>query len=312
MDQPSRTIADVDTLPDAELEAALGIVLAAPDATRPLSRRQAAGFRAAVSECGIALTCLGRRAAGGWSGLSATLLLPGATAILMLPTPGRLGMTAAAMKTVVAAGLDRLAARRLHFAQALLEPEAVTKAELVTALGFSRLSTLVYLECTARGVARRVPMPPGARWVSYSRNTHPLFSAALEASYAESLDCPELSALRPVEDVLASHRAAGPFDPALWQVLMIDDRCAGCALLSRTPARSALEVVYVGVAADFRRSGIGSVLMSRAFVQARDIGAEAITLAVDERNEPARRLYARFGMIEVRRRVAYVYRWRTG
>ena len=45
-----------------------------------------------------------------------------------------------------------------------------------------------------------------------------IFERAIERSYEQSLDCPELSELRTVQDALAGHRAAGTFDASLWWV----------------------------------------------------------------------------------------------
>ena len=45
--------------------------------------------------------------------------------------------------------------------------------------------------------------------------------AALERSYVDTLDCPELCGLREKRDVLDSHRSTGKFDPNLWWLVRL-------------------------------------------------------------------------------------------
>jgi ribosomal protein S18 acetylase RimI-like enzyme len=131
----------------------------------------------------------------------------------------------------------------------------------------------------------------------------------LLATYNDSLDCPELTGLRPIEDILAGHRAAGQFDPRLWELFLVDDEPAGCLLLAPLHTAPSLEVVYMGVVPEHRGRGVGDALLRRALQQCREHGARLLTLAVDGRNAPAKRLYERFGLKTVARRDAYLYRW---
>ena len=39
---------------------------------------------------------------------------------------------------------------------------------------------------------------------------------ALDRSYVDTMDCPELCGMRATADILASHKATGEFDPSLW------------------------------------------------------------------------------------------------
>src|SRR5262249_46521256 len=94
--------------------------------------------------------------------------------------------------------------------------------------------------------------------------------------------------------------------PRLWEVALIDGVPAGCLLLSRTDVGGLIEVVYMGVAVEFRRRGVGRLLIQRALQRARECGVRGITLVVDERNDGARRLYERFGFAIVARRDAWL------
>ena len=130
---------------------------------------------------------------------------------------------------------------------------------------------------------------------------------ALDRSYQDTLDCPELCGLRETADVLESHRATGIFDHNLWWLATLGGRPHGCILLARAPEQRAVELVYLGISTDLRSRGLGSRLLEMAL--SRVVGlvdAESIACAVDLRNEPALKLYRRFGFKEFGRRVALV------
>ncbi len=60
-------------------------------------------------------------------------------------------------------------------------------------------------------------------------------------------------------------------------------------------ARDAGEIVTIDVAPEMRRSGVGAELMKRAETSMKKRGAEVAYLEVDQANEPALRMYERFG-----------------
>ena len=163
-----------------------------------------------------------------------------------------------------------------------------------------------------RGISPDPPPPLAAwsldslQWRPYGDELYPLFAGILSDTYRDSLDCPRLTGLRTIDDIIAGHRAAGLFDPRRWWLLMRDDRPAGCILLTENPLRPALELAYMGVHPDHRRRGLAGLLLTYALGLAQRGGLEFITLAVDAANHPARRLYASFGFRETARRRAFV------
>ena len=58
---------------------------------------------------------------------------------------------------------------------------------------------------------------------------------------------------------------------------------------------AAWDVSYVGVVPAARRRGVGAELVVKALWEAKAAGILQVSLAVDARNEPARRLYRRLG-----------------
>ena len=65
------------------------------------------------------------------------------------------------------------------------------------------------------------------------------------------------------------------------------------------------EVEEVVVDAARRRAGIATRLVARVAYDAQMLGAQTISLEVDEKNEPARALYGRLGLVEEGRRPGY-------
>ncbi len=294
----------------ADLPAVLPILLAVPGTGLRSGRHQVHAFCEYLTQCPIQWEglCCGPSAAP--SAVFFALLLPGRTAIVMIPSPGEHGITPDDQQYATRTGLANLGVRDLHYAQALLEPEAARKRALLEQAGFCPLAPLEYLERDAVHPWVDPPAPGEAEWASYGPDTDPEFATVVLATYQGSRDCPELTGLRPVGDILAAHKASGRFDPRLWELVRLAGRPAGCLLLAQLAHAPMLEVVYMGVVPEFRRRGIGQLLLRRALAQCRTVGARRLTVVVDGRNEPARRLYARFALVAVARRNAYLYRWK--
>lgn len=231
------------------------------------------------------------------------LFLPGRTGLLMPRFSSTQPLSEAvtpAMSAAVAA-CDRLG---LHYSQVLIEPGGGRSGEILGSSGFRRITTLLYLEAETPPVA--AAMPAVGRWRIAREYPEAALHDLLEATYVGTADCPELNGVRPIEDVIDSHRASGEHVPELWQVLEVDSRPAGCVLLARIPRSDALELVYMGVRHDARGRDFGARLLERAFALMSRQRANRITLAVDVRNAAARRLYQRFGFQEVARRDVFL------
>lgn len=196
--------------------------------------------------------------------------------------------------------------REIKILEALLESDAHDAARSLERAGFRYLTRLVYLSRQVPGQQVDVTVADDVQWLSYTPDREGLFCRALDASYAESLDCPELTGLRTAEEILAGHRAAGLFDPAHWWVVTRENQPVGVLLLCGVPGRAALEIAYVGVAQTVRGTGVANALVKRAIETVRSANAVTLTLAVDRRNLPARRLYQRWFFRPVAMRDAWV------
>ncbi|MFQ5590677.1 MAG: GNAT family N-acetyltransferase [Phycisphaerae bacterium] len=231
---------------------------------------------------------------------------PGGAGLVLVPTqPGgesRARAVSVALDAVVRAAWQR-SAKLLQF---LSDPESTDLSLVLERTGFRCITRLLYLIRPDAGRSAGIRAARNPDWVQYSPAHHGLFEQALELSYAGSLDCPELAGLRSAADVLAGHRAAGVFDPSLWRVAMQGPSPVGILLLNRLPGRPALEIVYTGVAQASRGTGVADALLHHAVTLARINRARILALAVDCRNTPARRVYARWGFTQVMARDAWV------
>lgn len=287
-------MSDFFPMSPADLERLLPILLVATRDDRPPSRAQATAYLRHLSETPT-------RWQGWFTGTPAVptaaalaVCPPDGTALVMTAPPGAFGIREAEQRALSAWVVGELRRQGVTYAQSLLHPDDAARRDVLEAAGFARLTGLIYLECD---LASAPPRNDGAAvaWRAYDDGLHADLKQVIAESYRDSRDCPELTGLRPIDAVIAAHRAAGPFDPQLWQLAYVDDAPAGCVLQARIAATGWLEIVYLGVSAAHRRRGVGAALVRRALDDARGCGAGGVLVVVDERNDAARRLYLQFG-----------------
>lgn len=227
-------------------------------------------------------------------------------------------------------------------AQALLESREKDVATALEAAGFMSLGELAYLRRPLGGPKADpesgfVPeWPEGiqvrsmAELMGEGRSAAELdamLGIALERSYEQTADCPELCGLRDLADVIESHRSVGEYDPSLWWLVLDADGPQGCLLLSIVPEQDSVELVYIGLSPAVRGKGLASNLMGAGIarlyrghvtgttggVKARAVGVGVqvrgtggLTCAVDMRNQPALRLYQRLGFVRTSLRLPWV------
>jgi mycothiol synthase len=198
------------------------------------------------------------------------------------------------------------AGQGVQLTQVLLESQSHQARQFFTSMGFKNIAELIYLQGQVPRNTAAPPMPDHMRWLEYSPATHTIFADAITRTYRDSLDCPDLSGLREIDDVIAGHQATGEFDPAGWQLLMEGDQAMGVLLLSRIPQSDAMELVYLGLPPEARGRGLGIFLMKQVFFLILRNQRRKLSLAVDSKNEPALKLYYRFGMRQVATRWAMI------
>src|SRR5262249_21984818 len=108
--------------------------------------------------------------------------------------------------------------RSIRLIQCLLDPSA-RPPQALTRAGFTPLARLDYLDrATSAPIGHAARLPPGFElcWTTYNERTHALFGETILATYQESCDCPGLTGLRLVEEIMEGHKAATKFDPDWW------------------------------------------------------------------------------------------------
>jgi len=235
--------------------------------------------------------------------------MAGRTAAVWAPevsTPWRRGLIA---ESLVRAALQDYRSRGFLIAQALLDESAPRQgaADLASG-GMPHVTDLVYLE---RETAIPIPVPlhlPPIHWRSFGPDVEVEFRAVLQATYIQSLDMPELEGIRSLDDILASHRAAGRFRPDRWRVGLVEGEpeAGAILLLSEVIDRDAWEVAYLGLTPAARGRGLGTSVLAQAISMAASQNVSHIELAVDTRNHPASHLYQTAQFITFDRRSVHI------
>ncbi len=215
----------------------------------------------------------------------------------------------------IAEELASVSQGRVRVVQSLPDPEEPWASEAFLLGGFTHCGTLAYMRTRLRKGEERVdPSPPtgvtiqGVAELGDISGWRPRLERALDASYVGSLDCPELWGLRETSDVLDSHLATGEWDPSLWWLIEREGEPAGVAFYNALGDGVGCELVYIGLAPELRGKGLGARLLSLGMHACARLGLREMTCAVDRRNAPALRLYARRGFREFAQREAFVRR----
>jgi ribosomal protein S18 acetylase RimI-like enzyme len=100
-------------------------------------------------------------------------------------------------------------------------------------------------------------------------------------------------------------------DLADSRVLVADDQACGIALIARRRGFRASRVAAMGIAKETRGRGAGSWFMKALIRDAYARGDREMTLEVIEQNEPAVKLYRKYGFESMRRLVGYLHRGKS-
>lgn len=277
-------------------------------------------FERFADEQGLDLSALWIAADGGPSGtmLGSVLLVPnhGNTAMLFV------GQSSGWRDTSVMVSLVRACCETLgggsdgtRVVQSLVDPGQVIEGQVLSRAGLERLAKLIYMQRVIEPGDHRMPRPTSLggcvspRVVTYSDATHADFARAIQASYVDTLDCPGLVGLRHIDHIIAGHQATGRFNPLNWLAYFDEqDQPIATLLLAPVAQGGGFELVYLGVAKPYRSKAIGKTLLNYAISESARQGVGRLYLAVDDRNDPAVRLYQSAGFRATTRKIAYVLR----
>lgn len=212
----------------------------------------------------------------------------------------------------------------VNILQALPDPIETWATAAYRAAEFTSVGILTYMRGPVNDVITRIATykdQPKDRWKGWTLRDYEslraehgtigaddLFVSALDSTYLETLDCPELCGMRDTRDVLESHRATGKFDPRYWWLLIDEAGVPGaCLLLNPCPEQRTIELVYLGLAPATRGRGIGRALITYGLgITCATRNGWDVACAVDDRNAPARNLYESLGFVAFGKRAALV------
>src|SRR5690606_7180872 len=96
------------------------------------------------------------------------------------------------------------------------------------------------------------------------------------------------------------------FEPDLWWLVRLHSEPQGAMLFSPGHGGGHVELVYLGLAPPLRGTGLGATLLDFGLRVLAGRPEPLVTCAVDQRNEPARRLYRRAGFEQFAERAAFI------
>ncbi len=195
----------------------------------------------------------------------------------------------------------------VQLAQTLLEPNEHFLAASLLRNEFTEVTRLFYLRHNLNLPLHSLHLP--ARLAFQSYNDDETFRHTLTRTYEGTLDCPEINGVRTIDDVVAGHRAQGAFYPERWWLACEGKTPVGVLLMTEMPDSGEWELAYMGVIPEARRCGMGSEILLYALCAARAADVPAVTLSVDARNEPARKLYEAMGFEAYDGRLVYLAIW---
>lgn len=230
---------------------------------------------------------------------------PGRTSSVLISPAASMPHLRGQTVTMLEQAEQEAARRNIQLLQGMVPPESSEESLVYAAAGYKLLATLLYMQNDLRQLKVKPPRR-SMTWETYSPQTHALFARVVNATYEDSLDCGSLNGVRRIEDILASHRATGQYDPYYWRVGLAGGEPVGVILLAHIEEQQTFEIVYVGCLPKFRRQGYASTLLAHGVELARGRRLNAMSLSVDEKNFPARKLYETFGFAEVARRDVWI------
>jgi mycothiol synthase len=194
-------------------------------------------------------------------------------------------------------------------AQVLLSQDENYLAPPLLRNGFSRITSLWYLRHDLGFPAELLSEETHLVYQDYASCNQALFHETLLRTYEGTADCPEVNGIRDLREIIEGHQAQGKYDPRRWFLAFAGNLAVGVLMLTEIPEWHGWDISYVGVVPEARSRGLGRELTCKALRDAQAAGAVQVTLAVDDRNLPARNLYRQLGFESFDQREVYLAIW---
>ena len=181
---------------------------------------------------------------------------------------------------------------RTRVLQALPKADEPERMRWLKQKGFRPANELLLMQ----GGSQNEPPPPpaGMCFQPYQGDADRLLRL-LERTYRNSLDFPQLNGVLSAAQSLDGHQSIGESGSKYWRFLQCEGQDAGCLLVADHPGLQSCEVVYMGVAPEFRGRGLGRLLLRQAQHLTSLAQRTCLTLGVDSGNQPAIAVYSSGG-----------------
>jgi GNAT superfamily N-acetyltransferase len=194
----------------------------------------------------------------------------------------------------------------VHLFQCLVPVNDAMSECLMGALGFDRITELVTMRCRREAVEaarKRMDEPLPVALEPVLGESEPAFAETLFATYAGSLDAPEMDQYQNREDTLTGYAA-----PSSRRWLLRDTAGLQAGTLVLTEQDRIGQMNYLGIVPEARRKGLAQTAVAWALAYFSSHDVRHILVRLDARNEPALRLYAGCGFVETSRDVLFLSR----
>ncbi len=220
--------------------------------------------------------------------------------------PAAKGVDCEALVELVRAITQKTLTDGASMVQSLLDENSHREADILMGAGFEELGELLYMR---RDLHELPESPDFSRWSfrNYHQFTEEQLAEVIRLTYQDTHDCPRLSGVRKIEDVIVSHKFTGRFSPDWWWVAYCKGQPAGCILVNCFANSLSAEVAYMGVAPLFRGQQLGYTMLCWASNHIRTKNIGVLRLAVDTQNTFAKDLYERFCFQETQRKRCFVF-----
>lgn len=249
------------------------------------------------------------RTSGRVIGAIVCLPVPGASALIWPPRTAAISMPEAQEDRLVQHANSWLRRRGVKLAQCLLAEDEMPLAAALERNCYRHITHLWYLRNDLTQDTAGLKADPRVRFDAYDAANRVHFEQTLLETYVNTLDCPEVTGLRTVEEIIAGHEAQGKRRHGAWSLAFVGGETVGVVMLAESATPKHWELIYIGVTPRVRGRGIGATLVKHALLQAKRCGATEVTLSVDARNTPAWRLYNRLHFTPTERREVYLASW---
>ncbi len=224
---------------------------------------------------------------------------PGQAAVVWPP-----GFDSPAAKQLFQSVGELLEQNQIALAQIVIAATESVREDLLAVGGFHRLVDLAYLTLE-RSNFPNFTNSHTLEFLPHADQHQHRLEIAIKQSYDGTLDCPELNDLRTPAEVIDGYKVQGEFNPQNWFLVRHENQDVGVLILAEHQPGEYCELVYMGVTPNARGRGFGEQIVRFAIERAKQMNAERLVLAVDERNSPAFELYRQLGFVMWDRRTVY-------